>query len=93
MADQATIMACRQRIDFYFWKGMPVARSWPRRRSGARTAGEILSSQRFWAMTGWTTNIAAKVEAEYRAMMVGRGVTWIDFQRAMFAGKSWLELV
>lgn len=90
MPDSGTIVACRGRVDFYLWKGVPVARSWPRKSTQPRTAGEVAQSQKFTAAAKWTTNVSTAVEGAYKEMMVGTGVTWVDFQRAMFLGNSWI---
>lgn len=92
-ADRATIIANRGLIDFYYWKGIPVARRWPRKSTQPRTAGEILSSERFTAaaiMTG-------AIDAEYmaflkRSLPAGQGVTWVDWFRANARRKTWVEI-
>ena len=92
MPDSGTIMASRGRVDYYLWMGIPVARSWPRKSTQPRTAGEISSSNAFVAAAGWTGAMSDVLIQDYKNMMVGRGVTWIDFQRALFRGKSWIHL-
>ena len=92
MADRATIIACRGLVDFYYWKGQPVARAWPKRSTSPRTAGEVLSSSRFTAAAVWTSNISTAVESDYKAWIRGTGVTWVDMQRALARGKPWFHV-
>lgn len=93
LPDSATIIAARKRVDFYLWKGIPVARAWPRRSSQPRSAGEIASSNAFVASVKLTGAIDPHVQAAFKRQMmgVGVGVTWVDFQRAMSRGKPWIS--
>lgn len=93
MADRATIIASRGLVDFYFWKGQPVARAWPKRSTKPRTAGEVRSSAAFTAAAKWTGAISVNVEADYRRYIAGTGVTWVDMQRALFRGKPWFRVL
>jgi hypothetical protein len=92
LPDSATIMACRQRVDFYLWKGMPVARRWPVvNQHRVRTAGEIASSQRFSVATGVTGQLPGYVRAVFVAEFPGLGVTWVDAFRALALGRPWVR--
>jgi hypothetical protein len=93
MADRATILACRGVVDFYFWKGMPVARAWPRKSTQPRTAGEIASSEEFTVAAVMTGAIDALWMERTKAQPEGSGVTWVDRFRATVRGKCWDEVV
>lgn len=89
--DSGTIIALRGDIDFYFWKGIPVARRWPRKSTVPRTAKEIRSSELFSAAAKMTGMIDPLVAQSWKdAVAGGQGVTWVDAFRAMARGKSWL---
>jgi hypothetical protein len=90
-ADRATIIACRGVIDFYYWKGMPVARAWPRKSTQPRTAGEIASSEEFTAAAKMTGALDAGYMKFWAPMAAGgHGVTWVDGFRAWARGKPWV---
>lgn len=83
-------MASRGRVDYYLWKGIPVARSWPRKSTQPRTAGEIASSQLFTVAAVATGAIAPAVADTFKNMHRGNGVTWVDHFRAQARGKPWI---
>ena len=90
LPDSATIMACRQRVDFYLWKGMPVARRWPvANRHRVRTKGEIKSSQKFAVVAYATGLLPNPIRLGYKGARGGSGWTWVDAFRALALGKSW----
>lgn len=84
-------MAFRHRVDFYYWKGVPVARSWPRKSTQPRTPGEIVTSQAFAAAAIITGAIGSPVRASFLEIQVGHGVTWVDHFRATVRGKGWIH--
>jgi len=92
MVDSATVIACRDRVDFYFWKGVPVARSWPSKSLQPRSPGEVASSLKFRGAVRLTGLMDPQMREYYRLGMQGRGVTWVDRFRATALGKSWVEL-
>ena len=89
MADRATIIASRGVIDFYYWKGMPVARRWPRKSTQPRQAGEIASSNLFTVAAVATGALDADYVNLLRAQPGGTGVTWVDRFRALARLKNW----
>lgn len=92
LPDSATIMAMRGRVDFYEWKGVPVARAWPQPSRQPRTAGSIASSRRFQAYTKMTGAIDPGMRADYRRFVRGHGITWVDAFRAFAGGRGWIVL-
>ena len=91
MPDTGTIVAMRHRVDFYYWKGIPVARAWPRKSTQPRSEGEILSSDRFTAYTKMTGAIDENVRAAYKDFMAdAKGVTWVDAFRAQVGNRGWV---
>lgn len=92
LPDSPTILASRGKVDYYLWKGIPVARSWPRKSTQPRQAGEILSSEEFKVAAIMTGAISPRVRNLYKSQMVGNGVTWVDWFRATARGKPWIRL-
>jgi hypothetical protein len=92
MPDGGTIMASRQRVDYYLWKGVVVARSWPKKSTQPRHGGEILSSEEFKVAAVMTGAVGSTIREGLVAMHAGKGVTWVDHFRAMARGKPWIVL-
>ena len=90
--DSGTIIASRGRVDYYFWMGIPVARSWPRKSTQPRTAAEIRSSELFTAAAVMTGAVAEPVMEISKRLVGGVGVTWVDHFRGLARGKPWVEL-
>lgn len=90
--DSGTIMASRGRVDYYLWKGIPVARSWPRKSTQPRQPGEVLSSEEFKVAAVATGAIAPVVQELFKAIHIGTGVTWVDHFRAQARGKPWIHV-
>jgi hypothetical protein len=83
-------MAMRKKVDFYLWMGIPVARSWPQYRDRYVSPEELVTRQTFQAAVKITGGLSDEVVYAFRAMMTGRGATWVDMQRAMTMGHSWI---
>ena len=93
MPDTATIMGARQKVDFYLWMGIPVARAWPRPpRTYVRSAAEIATQQKMSAVASMTGAIDDSMRQAYKGLMgEAQGVTWVDFFRSVaMNGTGWL---
>lgn len=84
-------MALRGRVDFYLWKGIVVARSWPKPSNQPRMPGSVESSNRFTVYTKLTGMIDPLLRDDYKRFHGGQGVTWVDSFRATAGGKSWVR--
>lgn len=83
-------MAFRRRVDFYFWKGIPVARRWPRYDSGrVRSTLELEQVENFTAAAKITGGLASDLVDAYKAEMYGVGVTWVDNARSTALARPW----
>lgn len=84
-------MALRGRVDVYEhpYSGW-VAREWPRKSSQPRSEGEVASSLRFQAYVQYAGASDGTVRAAWKEWVGGRGLTWVDANRAGAAGKEWL---
>lgn len=91
--DSGTVIALRGDIDFYFWKGLPVGRRWPRKSTVPRTVREIRSSQAFSAAAIMTGALAPVIQQGYKTSLPPSvGVTWVDMFRATARGKGWIAI-
>lgn len=79
-------------IDFYSWKGIPVARRWPRTPTQPRSAAVQAQYADFRAVTqGFKTIDVSVVDALY-GMSSGTLLTTKDQQVQLFYGGSITEL-
>lgn len=84
-------MAFRQRVDFYYWKGIPVARSWPVYHPYTPSAAESATRENFRLAVKQAGAASENTRAAYKAMMgEARGVTWVDAIRTIgMGGTGW----
>lgn len=92
MPDSATIIAMRKRVDFYLWKGIPVARKWPVYVPYIPSPAELTSRENFtWAAKA-TGAIDPGIQQAWKDQMTGgQGVTWCDWFRAAARGNTWIR--
>lgn len=89
LPDVSTIAALKGDIDFYYWKGIPVARAWPQHRKRTRSAAEVSSSQEFTAAAKITAAMAPQVKMAFQAVMNREiGLTWVDVSRSTARGAA-----
>lgn len=92
--DTATVMALRGSVDLYYWKGIPVARSWPR-QFGHRPVST--SEQKTRNMMGAVAPMTGAIDPALRqayiddmAVLHPQGVTWVDmFRSVAMVGRTW----
>lgn len=90
MPDMKTIVAFRGKVDFYLWKGIPVARAWPRAGNQPNTPAQVENRQRFGAAAKVTGALPDSVRLLFDSYIDGNdGVTWTDFQRSLARGNDW----
>lgn len=92
MPDSGTIIASRGRVDYYLWKGVPVARSWPVYTPYTPSAAELATRNAFINTTKATGYVGSAINDMYRAMHAGLGITWVDHFRATARGKPWVYI-
>lgn len=93
MPDTATVMALRQKVDVYQWKGIPVARAWPVVHGPrVKSAAELATNAKMSAVAQITGGVDESTRAAYKGMMhSAQGVTWVDFFRNVaMNGSGWL---
>lgn len=94
MPDPQTVVAFRQTVDFYLWKGIPCARKWPKWHYPAATAAELNTQRAFSAAAKITGMMSPRLQLAWREMVnPGRGWSWVDMFRAAARGKGWMRVV
>ena len=93
MPSQAFISGFKGTVDYYAWKGVPVARKWPRSPGKRRApAVEAQWSSFTYASQEWAL-LAPSVQAAYNEMARSSGLSGRDLQeRAYLSGLYHYEL-
>lgn len=68
----------RGHIDFYYWRGLLVARTWPRKPLFARSAAVQQSAQNFADTIKVASNYPSPLLAQVTAQTQGTDWTWRD---------------
>jgi len=87
MPNQAIIDGFKGKIDFYFWKGIPVARKWPRSPGGLRAPAVQAAWVDFvYSARAWKT-LDPTIQRAYEVLATGSGLTGRDmFTRSYLTG-------
>jgi len=73
-----TVKALAGWIDFYYWKGIPVARKWPDWHNFKMSTGQKRSSAIFANSRTAIKKITPKLREKYRLMTIGKKKAWLD---------------
>lgn len=80
MPHQAIISGLKGQIDFYYWMGIPVARSWPRSPGKVRAPAVMAQWSPFiFASQEWN-NLSEAVRAAYTSLSESSGLNGRDLQ-------------
>lgn len=87
MVGQKVIDGFKGVIDFYYYMGIPVARTWPRKPTGARSPGVQAQWPVFKQAAELFDQISPEVRLAYAQMAVGTNLTAKDiFFRGYISG-------
>lgn len=87
MPSEGEIAAFRGTVDFYMYKGLVVARSWPRKPKGPRSEAVQRGIDNFKAAIVAISNTSPEVIDAWKAMARNSPQTWRDyFMRGYLAG-------
>lgn len=92
MPDPATIGAMRGLVDYYYWKGLAVARKWPKKDQQPQTPGEAYNNARFKVVAVATGAISTETKELWKGTIQGTGTTWVDAFRAQALGLGWWDV-
>jgi hypothetical protein len=90
LPDDATIAAHRGVIDYYEWKGVPVARAWPRYKAYPPTPGMVESQNVFSTVAKATGSISPAMQELWKSVPTTPGTTWVDLFRNNAMGGDWM---
>lgn len=83
-----TIRRYKDKIDFYYWKGIPVARKWPDRSPKKPSAGQKASMAAFSEANARLKLLSPHLIDTWRSLSVGKSYFWADEFRGKFM-KYW----
>ena len=81
---QAIIDGLKGTIDYYLWKGIPVARSWPRRPEMPRSPAVQETAAQFAYIMQLSSLLPYFVQKQYQRMAAGTTWRWQDFLVAAY---------
>ena len=93
MPGQAIISGFKGVVDFYTWKGIAVARKWPRSPGSNRAIAVQAQWPAFtWAAKNWV-NLPLEIQEAYNRMAAGTNLTGRDtFLKSYISGESIIHL-
>jgi hypothetical protein len=65
-------------LDFYFWKGIPCVRAWPKGAEVVRSEARAASASAFAAIAQQKTLLPANIKENLKLMSAGSTYTWGD---------------
>jgi len=68
MVDIDTIRSLKGVVDIYYWKGLAVARKWPRHPRQPNTPAQVATRNAFKAMHAWRKRLPSSIVAQWRQM-------------------------
>jgi len=85
---KATIRRYKDVIDFYYWKGIPVARKWPDRSPKKPSAGQQASMAAFSEANASLKKLSTHLREYWASLAKGKSYSWPDEFRGKFM-KYW----
>jgi hypothetical protein len=76
---QAMIDSLRGTIDFYYWRGIPVVRTWPKKSTVPASPAMLAARAAFTASRVDVKTVGPAVRAEWVATATGEKQAWLDY--------------
>lgn len=70
-------------VDFYYWKGIPVARAWPRKPKQPNTPAQVATRQHFAAAGAWMKTLPKPLVEKWIAREYPKGRTAKTYLRGL----------
>lgn len=74
----------RETIDFYYWRGKPCMRLWPRKSNAPATPQQLAARQWFVSSRKQLRLMDETARCGLRLLCVGRSSAWLDFFTANY---------
>jgi len=82
--DKGMIRALQETVDFYYWKGIPVARAWPDWSNFKPSARQRESMAAMKESRQAIAEVGADLRELYRSITTGRKAAWLDILTGTF---------
>lgn len=90
MPEEAIISGFRGKLDFYYWLGMPICRTWPRSPTGPRSPNVTIRYAPFGYINSIAKYLPEYLRQQYVQAAQGTGLSWKDYLvRAYMSGISY----
>lgn len=87
MPQEAIVSGYKGVVDFYYWMGIPVARSWPRKPLYTRSAAEMATHMPFVQAVALWPLLSPEVQRAYQKMSTDSALTNRDvFTKSYISG-------
>jgi len=87
MPQMAIIDGFKGTVDFYYWKGIPIARAWPKSPGKIRSPAVMAQWSAFRYVASEWTKLSEVVQDAYRELATDSGLSGRDmFTRAYLTG-------
>lgn len=80
MPELGIIAGYKGKIDFYYWRGVPVARTWPKSPGKSRSPRVSAQWPAFTAAAREWNNLSPAVQLAYKEMALHGGLSGRDLQ-------------
>lgn len=88
---QEMVLGLYGEIDFYYWKGIPVARRWPRLSTVPPSPRLLASRNAFKACRADLREVPESVRVYWRAAAQGSNQPWLDYYTGIYL-RTWKEI-
>lgn len=78
LPEDSIIKGLKGAVDFYYWKGIPVARKWPRKANYTPSPQEQASRSQFGENLSALSNLPAELVEGVMKELQNNGWTWRD---------------
>ncbi|MBA7710745.1 hypothetical protein ES703_119691 [subsurface metagenome] len=90
MPDEHIIAGFHGVIDFFYWKGIPLCKKWPRPPTGPRAPSVAIRYEPFAYIMKVSKELPPYLRQNYEAMAQGTGLRWQDYLvRSYMSGISY----
>lgn len=86
MPQESIISGFKGKIDFYYWLGIPVCRTWPRPPSAPRSPNVTARYAPFGYINSMAKDLPEYLRDQYRQAAQGTGLTWKDYMVRAYMG-------
>jgi len=75
----AQVQGLRGVVDFYYWRGIPVARAWPRKPNQPNSAAQLAQRAAYGAASQWIKTTPGIMREQYRLNVSTIAQSWVDW--------------